>query len=505
MNKKVYNTILLFTGFVLTGIISLQIVWLNNMADVRKKELVSYTQQALTSTVNKLEKDEEAEMVWKNLDRFAPDSINIGNLGTLRIVVNADDSIETINITNSYMKGVVINDKRDSRHHELITHKRTVSISSDDSTKKRLEVKMKNIDSVVQQMVIEMDEMEPIERIPVNIIHSLLTEELKKMGIGISFEYAVLQNDSIIHQSKDYIPSSLAMTFDAKLFPHDIFDNNLKLVMYYPVASSNGYLFSKMKTTLWLTGLFSLSILIAFYLTIRTIKKHKKLSEMKNDFINNITHEFKTPIATSTIAIAALENDQVRSDITKFNYYTRVLKEENNKMNQHVEKVLQLAMMDKGKLDVMLAELNGHEVLTSSYSGFNLLFKEYGITTSIQLNASHFNIKSDPFHLLHVFNNIIDNAIKYRSASPSLVITTENLNNQWIVKFKDNGIGMSNEVLKHAFNTFYRGQKGDLHEVKGFGLGLSYAKNIVELSKGTIHINSAPGKGTEVMISLPLV
>jgi two-component system phosphate regulon sensor histidine kinase PhoR len=173
-------------------------------------------------------------------------------------------------------------------------------------------------------------------------------------------------------------------------------------------------------------------------------------------------------------------------------------------MNLHVEKVLQLAMMDKGKLEVVLLDINVNEILINSFKGFELLLRENGVVTDLQLRATQNNIKADPFHLAHVFNNIIDNAIKYRSEKPTLTISTENKDGQWMVKFIDNGHGMNNEVLKNAFDTFYRGQKGNIHDVKGFGLGLSYAKNIVESCKGTIHIQSSVNKGTEVIIHLPL-
>src|SRR5688572_3984576 len=336
MNKKVYNTILLFTGFVLIGIIALQVIWLNNMSAIRKKELAGNTQQALTSTVNKLAKHEESELVMANIEDFFHDSIHIRPFGQVKVVVNAEDSIETINISNSVVEGTMSDNEQDTRNHEVLIHQR--SIQWEQNNIEKIHKRMQSMDSIVQQLVIEMDGMDMTERIHADHIKKQLTEELHNRGIDIIFEYAIIKDDSVVYKSDHYVPSSIAMTFDTKLFPNDIIDKNLKLEMYYPVAASNTYLFSKMRNTLLLTGLFTLGILIAFYLTIRTIKKQKKLGDMKNDFINNITHEFKTPIATSSIALAALENQQVRNDNERFNYYTGVLKEENLKMNQHVEK-----------------------------------------------------------------------------------------------------------------------------------------------------------------------
>lgn len=504
MNKKVYNSILLFTGFVLIGIIALQLLWLNNMSAIRKKELWSNTQQALYETVKHLEEGEEKELVLSHMEEIIPDSINNEKFGKIKVVVNNLDSIETINISKEWkggnLKGVMVHDPANdgSRNHEVYAH-RTITFSN------KVETKTKNLDSVVQQMIIEMDGTLLTQRIKADSIRNLLIHQLHNKGIDVDFEFTILQGDSTIHKSEHYIPSSIAMTFETKLFPNDIFDKNLKLIMYYPVHASNGYLFSKMRSTLFLTGLFTLGILVAFYLTIRTIKKQKKLGDMKNDFINNITHEFKTPIATSSIAISALENDQVRNDAAKFGYYTGILKEENVKMNLQVEKVLQMAMMEKGNIEIDLQEVNVHEVILESIKGFDLLFRENQVSVNTSLNAPKFNVKADPFHLLHVFNNIIDNAIKYKNENCTLSINTEVKNKELWISFKDNGPGMNAEVMRNAFEKFYRGQKGDLHEVKGFGLGLSYAKSIVELSKGNIQLISSPGRGTEVMITLSLV
>jgi two-component system phosphate regulon sensor histidine kinase PhoR len=509
MNKKVFNTVILFTAFVLTGIVTLQVLWLYNLAGIRDKELFANTQQAITNTVNNLQRKENISFVTGNMDAFFKDSlmdpqmhqqvkIDMDNNGSSFIVNRTRDSIVTINIKgpeNGIHVTHLSNNLLKKSERQVIT----------ETTLLRTENKIKNIDSLVQQMVFEIDAQPLRERINPDSVKALLKTELVKKGIDIHFEYAILTGDSILIQSEKYVPSSLAMTFEAKLFPDDIFDKNLKLVMYYPVSSSNGYIFSKMKFFLWLTGIFTLGILIAFYLTIRIVNRQKKLSEMKNDFINNITHEFKTPIATSSIAIAALENQQVRNDPGKFDYYTLVLKEENQKMNLQVERVLQMAMMEKGKVEVVLEDVDVHKVLENSVKGFELIFKENYVEISLHLLAEKHLVKADAFHLPHVFNNIIDNAIKYKTEECRLSIHTETRNDLLLIRFSDNGMGMNSEVQKNAFEKFYRGQKGDLHDVKGFGLGLSYAKNIIELCKGTIQLNSSPGKGTEVVISLPLL
>jgi two-component system, OmpR family, phosphate regulon sensor histidine kinase PhoR len=507
MNKKIYNSILLFMGMVLLTIIALQIVWINNIVAIRKKELSSNTQQALNNTVIKLQQHENSMALMDQSRKLAIDSTIVKdsvNWEEVVIIKSSEDQggvlksttvlhMDSMERMNHMVRNVVYNYNNIESEPDI----RQVSMI-------KMEKLKENLDSLAGQIIVQIESRSLHDRLHTTQVQEVLREQLKAKGIDVGFEFAVLNGDSAVIHSKDYIPSSMAMTFETKLFPNDIFDRDLKLVMYYPVPAANEYVFSKIHTSLILTGLFTLGILIAFYLTVRFIKKQKKIGDLKNDFINNITHEFKTPIATSAIAIAALENQQVRTDHEKFRYFTGILKEENQKMNQQVEKVLQLAMMDKGKLEVVLQEMDANEILQNAFNGFNLLLKENNIDASIQLDATHSMIKADPFHLIHVFNNIIDNAIKYRSAAPTLKVTTENKDGNWIARFVDNGKGMSSEVLKNAFETFYRGQKGNIHDVKGFGLGLSYAKNIIESCKGTIVIPSHVNKGTEVIITLPL-
>lgn len=514
MNKKVYNTVLLFTGSVLIGIILLQILWLNNLTKIRKQELQSNTQQALTATVAKIEKNENLSLIMDNFHPMIPDSLVTNMMVPLSELEQLAEleNLEHIESDSGSWKMVALDslhDMADSEKMIRITNdqrsniERKIVINSTFTTK--LSNKLKDVDSLVQQLVFEINSAPLRDRIDPDTLNQMLTRELESRGINVAFEYAIFNKDSMMFKSKNFIESSALMRFETKLFPDDIFEKDLKLVLYYPASSSTGFVFSKMKTFLILTGIFTLGILIAFYLTIRTIKKQKKLGDMKNDFINNITHEFKTPIATSSIAIAALANDQVRTDSEKFNYYTEILKEENSKMNLQVEKVLQMAMMEKGKIEMSLQEVDVHDSLNEAIKGFELLFKENGIAVTTDLNAERAMVKADPFHLKHVFNNIIDNAIKYKRETPKLSIETKTQANQMIISFIDNGQGMSVEVQKNAFEKFYRGQKGDIHEVKGFGLGLSYAKNIVESCNGTIKLISSPDKGTEVIISLPLV
>lgn len=507
MNRKVFNTVLLFTATVLVAIILLQLFWLNNLVEIRRQELTSHTQEAITRTVERLEKDESIHLVMHNLDTFFPDSFLLKPANTIKVMVNSNDSIETIDVSNEPMDGEGSVDRRQiitSKHsNQYITRESRITWTADNADRKNR--KLLEIDSVVQQMIVEMDTRGVSVRIQPDTLYRMLKAELFNRGIRSDFEFAIFQGDSTIHTSPNYIPSSAALTFEGKLFPNDIWDKNLKLVMYYPMRESGKYIFAKMSSSLMLTGLLTLAILFAFYYTIRTIKKQKRLGEMKDDFINNITHEFKTPIATSAIAISALESNQVRNNHDKFSYYTGILKEENKKMNEHVERVLQLAMMENGLLKLNPIATDIHKLLSDSIHGLELLASEKQIQIHTGLHPSTFTCLVDPFHFKNVLNNIIDNAIKYNHHGGKVEVETKINSNMLYIIIADNGIGMNKLTLSNAFQSFYRGQSGNIHDVKGFGLGLSYAKNIIEISKGKIDIVSEPGKGTEVTIQIPLI
>lgn len=253
--------------------------------------------------------------------------------------------------------------------------------------------------------------------------------------------------------------------------------------------------------------LFSLIILAAFYITIRTLLRQKKLSAMKNDFINNMTHEFKTPISTISLAIDMLKNEKVLDSRDKTDYFTSIIKDENKRMNKQVETILQAAITDRKDLKLELKPISVHEVLRTVMENFHLQLEEIKGKLTMQLNAKLDSINADEVHFTNIITNLVDNAIKYSKKNKNLHlrISTANADDKLIITLQDNGIGMSKDTLKHIFEKFYRAHTGNRHDVKGFGLGLSYVKAIVSAHQGKIKVDSVVDKGTTFMIELPLV
>jgi len=251
---------------------------------------------------------------------------------------------------------------------------------------------------------------------------------------------------------------------------------------------------------------FTLLIMTAFYLTVRTMLRQKKLSEIKNDFINNMTHEFKTPLATISLAVDALRNEKVVSDKEKMSYFSTIIKEENKRMNRQVETILKAALLDKQEVQLLLRPLHAHQVIKDVVENFTLQLEEKNGRAEVLLNAENDFIDADEVHFSNLIINLIDNAIKYSKVDqpPIIKITTQSTPKSIVIVIEDNGIGMNKETVKRVFEKFYRAHTGNIHNVKGFGLGLSYVKTMVEAHGGEIKVDSVLGKGSTFTMEFPL-
>ena len=246
-----------------------------------------------------------------------------------------------------------------------------------------------------------------------------------------------------------------------------------------------------------------LVIIAAFYVTLRTLFNQKKLSEIKSDFINNMTHEFKTPLATISLAVDALKNEKVQSNKEKMDYFTGIIKEENKRMNRHVETILQAALQEKQEMKLELMELHVHQVIDKTLENYKLQLEEKGGKVELKLNAQNDLIVADEIHFTNLLSNLIDNAIKYSYEKVLIKISTQSTSRFMVVTVQDNGIGMSKESVKHIFEKFYRAHTGNVHNIKGFGLGMSYVKMVIDAHKGKIKVDSTLGKGTTFTIEIP--
>ncbi|HEV7620620.1 MAG TPA: HAMP domain-containing sensor histidine kinase, partial [Flavisolibacter sp.] len=272
------------------------------------------------------------------------------------------------------------------------------------------------------------------------------------------------------------------------------------------VPNVTDIVYQSMRPRILIAILFTLVIVTAFYLTIRTMLRQKKLSEIRNDFINNMTHEFKTPIATISLAVDAIKNEKVQKDAQKLTYFSGIIKEENQRMNRQVETILKSALMDRQDIQLNIKPLHVQKIIKEVADNFALRLHEKQGTLEIDLRAEQDLIDGDEVHISNLINNLLDNAVKYSkdNVPPHINIITTSTSKKFIIKIEDNGIGMTRETLKRMFEKFYRAHTGNLHNVKGFGLGLSYVKTVVDAHGGTIKADSTIGKGSCFIVELPL-
>ncbi|MBN9379797.1 MAG: HAMP domain-containing histidine kinase [Chitinophagaceae bacterium] len=260
----------------------------------------------------------------------------------------------------------------------------------------------------------------------------------------------------------------------------------------------------QMRWMIWGAIFFTLVIIAAFYVTVNALLRQKKLSEIKNDFINNMTHEFKTPLATISLAVDALKNEKVVQDRQKSEYFTGIIKEENRRMNKQVETILQASLLDRQEQQLNLATIHAHNIIQEAMENFQLQLDGKGGRAELQLNAKNDLINADEVHFTNLVSNLIDNAVKYSKENLLIKITTHSTSKSLVIRIEDNGIGMTKETQRRIFEKFYRAHTGNLHNVKGFGLGLSYVKTIVEAHHGKIKVDSLVGKGTTFTLEFPL-
>lgn len=319
---------------------------------------------------------------------------------------------------------------------------------------------------------------------------SLVSEELA------SEKFYAMQADTVNNVQKVIPLESPSGSNSEGISPQEF------LVILIPHAKS----FIWQSMTWFIVGavLFTLIIMCAFFITVRALIKQKKLSEIKSDFINNMTHEFKTPLATISLAVDALKNEKVSGDKEKMNYFTAIIKEENKRMNKQVETILQAALLDKQEVQLNLKKLHAHEMINSALNNIHLQVEEKKGKLEIHLGNGNDIVMADEVHFTNLINNLLDNAVKYSKDNLKIILTTQSSAKEFKLKIEDNGIGMNKETLSRIFEKFYRAHTGNIHNVKGFGLGLSYVKTMVDAHHGTIKAESTPGKGTTFNLSFPL-
>jgi two-component system phosphate regulon sensor histidine kinase PhoR len=333
---------------------------------------------------------------------------------------------------------------------------------------------------------------------------------LEKYGLkDLPFEFAIADKKGNIEmKSKKFedVFSDEVNSLQARItvIPADIMEPTGPFETIIIVAPNIRYYL--LRSLLWVivgVVVFIIVVLAAFFITIRSLMTQRKLVEIKRDFINNMTHELKTPLATISLAVDALKSTKVNTDPKSVDYFSNIIKEENIRMNKHVETILQAAQLDKRENELNKQEVELHDLILGVVDSFKLQLEGKPSNVQTILEAKPSLIKVDEEHLLHVLSNLIDNAIKYSKSEINITIQTKTLNNKTCIRIIDKGIGMDANARKHIFEKFYRAHSGNVHDVKGYGLGMSYVKWVIDSHKGQITVHSEIGVGTAIEIILP--
>ncbi len=353
------------------------------------------------------------------------------------------------------------------------------------------------------------------ERIQLDLLAQAIKEEISSKGIGSAYQYGVysksrssyvIVNDHFVVEdmgpqiSQGGVPTLFNSPYKVPLFTQDL-ESPGYLSLYFPNRTS--LVWGSVIQTLALSVLFTGIILFCFWYTIQVIFRQKQLSEIKNDFINNMTHEFKTPIATISLASDMIDKPVVLNNPDKFNRLVKNIRDENRRMNSLVERVLQMALIEKKDFSLKMGTLNLHDIIQQAIANFGIQVEDRGGHLQAQLESQRPIIEGDATHIASVIHNLLDNANKYSPENPQITISTKDVDLGVEVTITDQGIGISKEARKLIFDKFYRVPTGNIHNVKGFGLGLSYVKAIMTAHKGQVDVKSEPGKGTSFMLTFP--
>ncbi|MFH0756903.1 MAG: HAMP domain-containing sensor histidine kinase [Bacteroidota bacterium] len=358
------------------------------------------------------------------------------------------------------------------------------------------------VDRIVRQMLVDGEPLE--DRITGSQVKKLLTAKLREKGVEMPFEYAVYEEGKKpIYQSEYFNEFEDCKYYRAPLIRGSVFQKSTLISVFFP--EERKHFIKSMGILGGTSALITLFVLSLFSLALFIIFKQKRLSEMKNDFVNNMTHELKTPISTISLASQMLNDKSIPEEQKNLAQISRIIQTESKQLGFQVERVLQMAIFDHGELKLKLEKINLHEIIETVAQNFLLQIDRRGGKLEFSPEAENDVIQGDAMHITNVVSNLIENAIKYTRQTPAIGIATHNEQGKIVISVSDNGIGISKEDQKRIFDKFYRVPTGNVHNVKGFGLGLSYVKLIVDHHHGVIKIKSETGKGSRFDIHLPLL
>ncbi len=505
----------------LIGIIFVQGYWINNTVENNEEQFSFNAKQILISISNKIQYREFEEMFLpfqQILDSIEePDNktirqlLNISIDNTTKSFAYADDILEEdyklfssfikFNIDTVRLKNIL------DRNTDLAIQKGTNDFTKQSSKSKLERIRrLTDLQRIDYEIVIgEIASFIPIHRrVQKKEIEYLLKKELEERDIKVNFEYAIYSNALATKvRSDDFSLDYPTTTYAIPLFVNE--EGVSEYQLYVNFTGKKQYVLSSIKGMAILSIIFTLIIVVAYSSALSQLMQQRQISQIKTDFINNMTHELKTPIATINLALDSIKNPKIGNDPEKVQRYMKMIREENKRMHAQVENVLRISQLEKNELNIKKEKQELHDIIEDAITHISLIVENRDGYVKMHLGALKATILANDSHLTNVIVNILDNAIKYSEEEPKIDVYTENVKNSIVLKIRDQGIGMSKVAQKKIFEKFFREHTGDLHNVKGHGLGLTYVKRIIDDHHGQIWVESERGKGSTFIIKLPLI
>ena len=524
MNKKIYFTLISVMSIALIGIIFVQSFWISTTLQNKEEQFSLNINQVLKSVSEQIQNRELRDYlaVYQKL----VDSIGSPKESQLTAVFRYVDRNENTNQTYIYSHGILEEDYNISAKFfepqvedssSILEYKslKTTTIIDD-----AFDEEMQNMSSIerlqrveklslmdkakYESVFMELASLKPIHRRLSNVeLELLLQRELRDREINIPFQYRVFNGNLPTKVGSDnYTNLEGLKKYSSPLFVNEKGDSDFELVIAFPERKT--FLRSSLTNLILLSLLFTITIILTFSTTIYQIIKQKKVSEIKSDFINNMTHEFKTPISTIKLALDAIHNKKIKNDLNKRNKYLKMIKDENERMNFQVENVLRISQLDRSDNILKKTRCDIHNLINKALVHLDLLIKNRNVKIELNLRAKQSNVFVSKESFVNVFVNILENAIKYSHEKPAITISSNQIDDNLEIQIKDNGIGMSPSVREKIFFKFYREKMGNVHDVKGHGLGLAYVKKIIDLHDAKISVDSDLGSGSSFNLFLKL-
>jgi len=520
--KRIFIIIIILVMTIgLSGIIIIQILWMKKAIHVQNKQFDNMVTNVMNNVVAKMESAEVVLFFSQSYGGLVSDTAyqeEAQNMAKILSYMMNDTSLydnkkymefdydTVIPISKNDMQvleqEIGITNNQEYKHNEIPSKTDLSGYYLQQSVSNKTERISQFMNQILYSYNIENQLIQ--ERIDPELLEDFISEELQNNAINQACEFAVVStlDSAIIYSSSGFVDEYMNTEYRTSLYPNDVFRKPYSLLLYFP--SREYLIFRPILFLLIASVAFSVILVVIFSISIYVIIRQKKVSEIKTAFINNMTHEFKTPIATIRLASDSIENPNVIENPKMIKQFSGMIKNETKRMDRQVEKVLQMALVEKSYFSLESHKLFVSEMIDRALKNMKLHMEKAGVQLSYDDQSTNDAILTEEVHFINIISNILDNAIKYSKESPEINITTKNIGKNIVISIEDNGIGMSKEIQHKIFDKFYRVESGNVHNIKGFGLGLSYVKAVVDAHNGQISVKSELNKGTKFDISIPV-